>query len=59
MKNQIILKVKTSNNTNDLQKLYEEYKKSKQKLLDFIVKTEFIIEENPLLVESQTHEHKA
>ena len=44
MKNQIILKVKTSNNTNDLQKLYEEYKKSKQKLLDFIVKTEFIIE---------------
>jgi len=57
MKNQIILKVKTSNNTSELQKLYEKYKKSKQNLLDFIVKTEFTIEENPLLSEAQIHEH--
>jgi len=59
MENQIILKVKTSSNTNELEQLYENYKKAREKLLDFIVKTEFTIEENPLLSESQTHEHKA
>jgi hypothetical protein len=58
MENQIILKVKTSSNTNELEQLYENYKKAREQLLDFIVKTEFTIEENPLLSESQIHEHK-